>query len=143
MSIERAKKRQQAAGADVAAIGRIKIEPSQSPEEIAEAVVEILGLQTRSLHALCLTMRDVLIALENRDPDTETGPDDEPPALGETELSQGAPGSEREPGAQTEPDPKTQLAGDPAGGDPPAGDPPGGASDEVEPAGDPGDPPGK
>jgi len=82
MSLERAKKRQQSAGEAVAAIGRIKIEPTDGTDNQVEKMVEILGLQMRALHALCLSMRDVLIALENRDPDTETGPDDEalPPA---------------------------------------------------------------
>ncbi len=69
MSIERAKKRLQLAGDSVAAIGLVQIEPTQGTEDHLEAIVGILGLQTRALHSLCLCMRDVFIALDNRDPD--------------------------------------------------------------------------
>ena len=108
MSLERAKKRQQLAGEDVAAIGRIHIEPTDGTPKTMESIVETLGLQTQALHQLCLCVRDALIALENRDPDTETGPDD-------MKLTP----SETEPGAQTEPDPQTQTDAETDPGDPP------------------------
>ena len=114
MSIERAKVRQHYAREDVAAIGRIKIEPTDGTPEQLEGIVEILGLQTRALYALCLSMRDVFIALDNRDPDTETGPDDEVLTPSETE-----PGVQREPGAQTEPDLQTQTDAEAEPSDPP------------------------